>query len=70
MSSDAPLSRRIKALKLPPTANDHTRALYSNLKRHGARMPAAQAEKLIALIEEATSPRYLSEPVSPALPQG
>jgi hypothetical protein len=48
----AQLQQRIKALRLPPGANDETRALYSNLKRHGARMPAAQAERLLTLIEE------------------
>lgn len=50
------LQHRIRALRLPRGANDQIRAMFSNLRRHGARMPAAQAEKLIALIEQAGRP--------------
>jgi hypothetical protein len=52
MSQPLTLERRIKALRLPKGPSDQTRAMYSNLKRHGARMPPAQAEKLIALIKQ------------------
>jgi hypothetical protein len=59
--SQAALQRRIKALRLPPGADDQTRAMFSNLRRHGPRMPAQQAEKLIALIEQAGQRYVLSE---------